>query len=62
MREKTPSEYCCSNLEMFRTDCVEKSKNILSEFFGCKIIFGICFYEIDERFATGLVIFRGVFI
>ena len=62
MRDKTPFENCCSNLEMFRADCVEKSKNVLSEFFGCRNDFEMCSYEIDECFTTILVIFGGVFI
>ena len=45
----------------FRTDYVEKSKNILFKFSGCRIVFEICFYEIDERFPIGLVIFGVVF-
>ena len=62
MREKTPFENCCSNREVVRTDCIGKSKNILSEFSGCSNVIKIYFYEIDEHFATGLVIFGGVFI
>ena len=62
MREKTPFENCCSNLEMFWTDCVEKSKNVFSKIFGCRTDFEMCSYEINERFATGLVNFGVVFI
>ena len=62
MREKTPFENCCSNLETVWIDCIGKSKNELSEFFGYRNVIEICFYEIEEHFATGLVIFGGVFI
>ena len=62
MREKTPFENCCSNLENVRTDCIGKSKNVLSAFSGCRNVIKIYSYEIDEHFATVLVIFGGVFI
>ena len=62
MREKTPFENCCSNLETVRTDCVEKSRNVLSEFSRCRIVFEICSYETNEYFGTGFVIFGRVFI
>ena len=62
MREKISFENCCSNLETVRTDCIEKSKNILSEFSGCSNVIEIYSHEIDEHFSTGLVIFGGVFI
>ena len=62
MREKSPFQNCCSNLETVRTECIGKSKNKLSKFFGCRTIIEICSYEIDEYFSTGLVIFGGVFI
>ena len=62
MREKSPFENCCTNLETVWIDCVGKYKNILSEFSGCRNVIEICSYEIDEHFATRLVIFEGVFI
>ena len=62
MREKTPFENCCSNMETIRTDCIGKSKNLLSEFSGCRNVIVIDSYEIDEYFATSLAIFGGVFI
>ena len=62
MWEKTPFENCCSNLETVRTDCIGKSKNVLSEFSRCSTVIEIYFYEIDEHFETSLVIFGGVFI
>ena len=62
MREKTPFENCCSNLETVWKDCIGKSKNVLSEFFGCRKVIEICCYEVDEHFETSLVIFGGVFI
>ena len=62
MREKTPFENCCSNLETVRTDCVGNFKNKLSAFSGCMTVFKFCSYEFDEHFPTGLVICGGVFI
>ena len=56
MREKSPFENGCSNLETDQTDCIGKSKNVLSEFFGSRTVIEICCYEIDEYFETGLVI------
>ena len=61
MKEETPFENCCAKLENFRAGCVEKSKNVLFEFSGCRVTFEICSYEVDERFETGLVIFGVVF-
>ena len=48
--------------KLFGQNVLEKSKKELSEFFGYRNVIGICYYEIDEHFATGLVIFGGVFI
>ena len=62
MREKIVFENCCCSLKSVRTGCVEKPKNVLSGFSGCRMVFEICSYEIEERFPTGLVNFGAVFI
>ena len=61
MKEETPFENCCAKLEIFGQIRLKNLTKILFKFSGRRIVFEICFYEIDERFPTGLVIFGVVF-